>query len=332
MKTLSATAILKTAREALRQEGRAVLKAADSLDSSFERAAKLILRCKGRVVVAGIGKSGLIGRKIASTLASTGTPAIFVHPVDCLHGDLGMVSHGDIILALSHSGETEELSRLVEQVKKDGRPVIAITGRAKSSLARLADIAITSTVETEACPYNITPTTSTTVTLALGDALAVTLMRLKNFSDRDFARLHPGGSLGKLLAVEVRSIMHTGKNNPVVRENATVKDALFVMTGTRLGAASVVNKAGKLTGFFTDGDLRRHLQNEGYEVLSRPVSSVMTKNPLCLSPETLASEAARIFSARNIDNAPVADKSGRPVGILDERDLLGIIPLDDKNE
>jgi len=328
----SGNTILKAAREALRQEGRAVLQSAERLDASFERAAGMILRCKGRVVVAGIGKSGLIGRKIASTLASTGTPAIFVHPVDCLHGDLGMVSKGDLILALSYSGETEELSRLVELVKKDGRRVVAMTGRANSRLAQLADVTITSAVEQEACPYNITPTTSTTVMLALGDALAVTLMRLRNFSDKDFAHLHPGGSLGKLLSMQVRSIMHTGKNNPVVKESSTVKDALFVMTGTRLGAASVVNKAGKLTGFFTDGDLRRRLQTDGYEVLNSPVSSVMTKNPLRLSPETLASEAARIFSARNIDNAPVADKNGRPVGILDERDLLGIIPLTDKNE
>ena len=326
------TDMLKTAKEALRQEGRAVLSAAATLDKSFERAVGLMLRCKGRVVLCGIGKSGLIGRKIASTLASTGTPSIFLNPVDCLHGDLGMLAKNDIILALSYSGETEELSRLVELLKKDGRTVISMTGRPHSRLAELADVTIPAAVKREACPYNITPTTSTTVMLALGDALAITLMRLKRFTDRDFARLHPGGSLGRLLTMRVRAIMHTGGNNPVVRESATVQDALFVMTGTRLGAASVVNKSGRLSGFFTDGDLRRSLQKQGHSVLQLPVSRVMTKNPLSLAPDMLASEAARIFSARNIDNAPVVDAKGRPLGILDERDLLGIIPLADKDE
>lgn len=322
-KPISGSSILAGARRVLAIEGKAVLSVSRKLKGrQFIQALHRIAQCPGCVAVIGIGKSGLVGRKLASTLSSTGTPAIFLHPVECLHGDLGMLSSRDIVLALSYSGQTEEMSRLIPLLKSRGLNIISITSRPYSRLARLSDIVIVIPVVREACPYNITPTASTAVMQAVGDAMAVSLMRFKGFNAADFAQLHPGGTLGKVLTMKVKSLMHTGKNNPVVRENQTVRHALYTMTKTRMGATSVVNSRRQLTGFFTDGDLRRRMQTDP-ATLDIPIARVMTRNPIYVLPDTMAAEAARIFSGKKIDNLPVINpKSKAPVGILDERDLL----------
>ena len=306
-------------------EAEALRRLAKKLDGGFSCAVKLIAGCKGRVAVMGLGKSGLVGRKIASTLSSTGTPAFFLHPVECLHGDMGTLSKGDIVLALSYSGETEEMASVAALIKERGLSVIAITGRRRSRLGLLAKAAISCAVEKEACPHNLAPTASTTAMLALGDALAVALMKARGFKKSDFALLHPGGNLGKTLSLKVKDLMRTGAANPVVSENADLRKALAVMTATRLGAVSAVDKKGRLSGFFTDGDFRR-LALSGKISLSAPVSSVMTKNPARVAPETPAVEAARLIALKRIDNLPVSDGKNRPVGIIDERDLLGLVP------
>jgi arabinose-5-phosphate isomerase len=318
--------VLAAARTVLKAEARALADTTAALDLAFPKAVELMLQAQGKVAVTGLGKSGLIGRKIASTLASTGTPSIFVHPVECLHGDLGMLSAGDVMLALSYSGETDEVCKLAALLKERGIRIISITGKKNSHLGRLADVALALNIAREACPYNITPSSSTTAMLALGDALALTLMQLNSFGKDDFARLHPGGSLGKILTLKVKDLMHTGERNSVVPDGITVKQALSVMTETRLGAVSVQDKKGKLCGFFTDGDLRRGLQSDA-GLLARTIREVMTKNPFRVTPETPAIEAARIISRKRIDNIPVVDSAGRPIGIIDERDLIDVLPM-----
>ena len=314
--------ILKTARAVIRSESLAVAGLSKALDRSFVRAARLLEGCSGKAVLIGVGKSGLIARKIAATLASTGTRAVYLHPVESLHGDLGMIAADDVAVALSYSGETEETAKLLPILKRQGLPVISITNNPDSRLARSSDVVLRLHVRSEACPMDIVPTSSTTALLALGDALAVTLMTLKGFDRSRFARLHPGGNLGKLLNLKVSDLMHKGRQNPVIRETASVSAALRVMTATRAGAVSVTGAGGRLTGYFTDGDLRRRLQ-DGLADLSAPVKTVMTRGPLTVHPETMAMEAARLISDRKIDNLPVTDKkTGRPVGIIDERDLL----------
>ena len=322
-KAISDSSILAGARQVLAIEGKAVLSVSRKLKGHpFIQALHRISQCPGRVVIIGIGKSGLAGRKLASTLSSTGTPAIFLHPVECLHGDIGMLSNQDIVLAMSYSGQTEEMSKLIPLLKSRGLDIISVTGKPYSRLARLSDIVIAVPVVREACPYNITPTASTAVMQAVGDAMAVSLMRLKGFNADDFARLHPGGTLGKVLTMKVKNLMHTGKNNPVVGENQTVRQALYKMTKTRMGATSVVNSRRQLTGFFTDGDLRRRMQTNP-AILDIPIAQVMTRKPIYVLPDTMAAEAARIFAKKKIDNLPVINpKSKTPVGILDERDLL----------
>lgn len=316
------TLILKTARGVIKSESRAVAGLSRALDKSFVRAARLLEGCSGKAVLIGVGKSGLIARKIAATLASTGTRSVYLHPVESLHGDLGMIASDDVAVALSYSGETEETAKLLPILKKQGLPVISMTNNPDSRLARCSDVVLSLHVKSEACPMDIVPTSSTTAMLALGDALAVTLMTLKGFDRSRFARLHPGGNLGKLLNLRVADLMHKGRENPVVKETASVAAALRVMTSTRAGAVSVTGANGRLTGYFTDGDLRRRLQ-DGFSDLSLPVKLVMTRGPLTVHPETMAMEAARLISERKIDNLPVTDrKTGRPVGILDERDLL----------
>lgn len=314
--------ILKTAREVIRSESRAVAGLAASVDKSFVRAARLLHACTGKAVLIGVGKSGLIARKIAATLASTGTRAVYVHPVESLHGDLGMIAADDVALALSYSGETEETAKLLPILRRQGIKVVSMTNNPGSRLARSSDVVLRLRVKSEACPFNIVPTSSTTAMLALGDALAVALMKLKGFDKNRFARLHPGGNLGKLLNLKVSDLMHKGRENPVVKETASVAAALRVMTATRAGAVSVTGANGRLTGYFTDGDLRRRLQ-DGLADLSAPVKLVMTRGPLTVHPETMAMEAARLISEKKIDNLPVTDRrTGRPVGIIDERDLL----------
>jgi len=314
--------ILKTARGVVASESRAVAGLSRTLDAAFLKAVKLLAGCSGKAVLLGVGKSGLIARKIAATLASTGTRSVYLHPVESLHGDLGMIAADDVAVALSYSGETEETAKLLPILKKQGLPVISITNNAASRMARHSDVVLRLHVRSEACPMDIVPTSSTTAMLALGDAIAVALMTLKGFDKTRFARLHPGGNLGKLLNLKVSDLMHKGRENPVIKETESVAAALKVMTATRAGAVSVTGKGGRLSGYFTDGDLRRRLQ-DGLTDLSTPVGAVMTRKPMTVHPETMAMEAARIISEKKIDNLPVTDSgSGRPVGIIDERDLL----------
>ena len=323
--------ILKVGRKVIAIEARAVSAMARRLDNSFADAALALLECKGNAVVMGIGKSGLIGRKIAATMSSTGTPAVFAHPVECLHGDLGLLGKRDIAIALSYSGETEEIIKLIPVIKGLGIKIISLTGRKNSTLAKMSDIVIDTNVKAEACPLNSAPTASTTAMLAAGDALAIALMKLKHFGKDDFAKLHPGGALGRILTLRVKDIMQTGTANPVISEAKTVKDALFVMTETRTGAVSVVNKKGRLTGFFTDGNLRRELQKNP-NLLGLKISEVMTVNPVTVSPGTMAAKAADILREKRIDNMPVIDEKGKPVGLLDERVLIVSIPVSDDED
>lgn len=328
---ISDTFLKRWARHVIDVEHEALLLSKKSIDENFLKAVHTIAKSKGRVVVVGIGKSGLIGRKIAATLASTGTPAFFVHPVEALHGDLGMITPGDVILAISFSGQTEEINRILPSLERRKLTVISMTGHQHSKLAIMSDIHITIHIEREACPYNLAPTASTTATLAVGDALALCLMKVKHFEKRDFATFHPGGSLGKLLTQQVKDVMHTGANNPVVPLTATVEDALFVMTKTDgAGATSVVDKKGRLAGYFTDGDLRRLIQQQGADVLNKKISDVMTQNPYHLRDTMPAIEAAKMIHATRVDNLPVLDKNGKVVGIIDEKDLIEFLALLDK--
>src|SRR5258708_4182085 len=313
--------ILKRAAEVLRLEALTVAAQKRSLNKDFLQAVRLIAGCSGRVGVLGEGKSGLIGRKITATLASTGTPSVFVHPSEGLHGDLGMITPVDVVLALSYSGETEEVKRLLPSLRAMKVPLIAMTGRAHSRLAKAADSVIQVRVDREACPYNLTPTTSTTAMLALGDALAMSVMATRGFKPEDFARLHPGGILGKRLLWTVGDVMHRGRENPVVREKDSVRKALHVMTRTRMGATSVVCRSGRLTGYFTDGDFRR-LAPRDAAIMGKKVSEGMTRRPHVLSLQTRVTEAAELLRKYPCDNMPVVNGRGRPIGLLDERDLL----------
>ena len=308
--------------EVLKFEAEAVKRLAQRLDKrEFERAVNMILNCKGRVVVTGIGKSGAIGRKIAATFASTGTPSLFLHPAEGVHGDLGMVTEDDVVLALSHSGETEEVLGILPVLKRIGARIIAVTGRADSTLAKQADVVLLVEVEREACPLNLTPTASTTAMLALGDALAIAVMSGRRFTKEDFAKFHPGGTLGKRLLLRVRDIMRTGDRMAVIGEDMPVREALFAITKAQAGATHVVDKSGRLVGIVTDGDLRRAIMRDE-KVLSRPVREIMTRNPITIRPDRLAAEALRLMRERQIDDLPVVDEEGRPVGMLDVQDLL----------
>ena len=317
----SDAALLKRARQVIELEARTVQAQARGLNGSFVKAVQLMAQCSGRVVVLGVGKSGLIGRKITATLASTGTPSLFVHPSEGMHGDLGMITPRDVVLALSFSGETEELKQLLPSIDAMGVPLIGMTGRPHSRLARAADVSLCVKVKREACLYNLTPTTSTTAMLALGDALALTIMETRGVKAEDFARLHPGGVLGKRLLWTVKDVMHRGRGNPVVRADQSVREALQVMTQTRMGATSVVNAAGKLVGYFTDGDFRRLAPGDP-ALLVRRLSDVMTARPHVLTPQTRMGAAAELLRRCRCDNMPVVDAQGRPIGLLDERDLL----------
>lgn len=319
--------ILKSAKRVILRESYALLSLSRTIDKKFIDAVKKMSEVRGKIVVVGIGKSGIIGRKIASTLSSIGIPSLYLHPVECLHGDMGMLTENDIVLALSYSGETSETNKLLPYLRHKGIYVISITNNLKSKLAKFSNITLHLNVKKEACPYNVVPTSSTTTMLALGDAIAISLMKIRGFDKTKFAQFHPGGNLGKLLNTKVKDIMRKGKNNPVVRKNQTIKEALYVMTKTKIGATSVVDGYNRLIGFWTDGDLRRYLQN-GNKDINRKIEEVMTKNPVFVHPDTLAIDAAKIISERKIDNIPVIDaKSKTLIGIIDERDLLneGII-------
>jgi arabinose-5-phosphate isomerase len=291
------------------------------VDSNFEKAVNAIYNIKGRVIVTGMGKPGFIAQKISATLSSTGTPSLYLHPAEALHGDIGRVTKDDLILALSNSGETDEIVKFLPIVKKIGAKLIAMVGNTKSTLAKNADYIIDTSVKREACSLGLAPTTSTTAMLAMGDALAVALLDKKGFKEKDFAFFHPGGILGKRLLLSVGDIMRRGHDNPIVNENQTVKKVLLAITKARAGSASVVNSKGRLVGIFTDGDLRRHIK-DGTDLINKKVKDVMTKNPINIKKERLAAEAFDILRSKKIDEIPVVDDKKRPIGLVDVQDLL----------
>jgi arabinose-5-phosphate isomerase len=318
------TQILKTARQVFADESAAILQMGERLDQSFEKAVQLLLECRGRVVVTGIGKSGAIGRKMASTLASTGTPALFLHAGEGLHGDLGMVAPGDVLIALSYSGRTDDLLAILPVVKSMKVPVIAITGNAQSFLADHADLTLNVAVEKEACPLNLAPTSSTTAALAMGDALAICVMNERRFGSEDFARFHPGGTLGRGLTLRVDDLMRTGSRLAILEEKVSLRDVLRAITEAVTGAAIIVDDAGKLSGYLTDGDVRRllvHSENAD-DLLRQNVAGTMTRSPLAFSPDQLALDAMRSLQERGVDDAPVVDENNVPVGLLDVQELL----------
>jgi arabinose-5-phosphate isomerase len=312
---------LKRAKEVIQIEAQAVAALARNLDRNFLKAVDLVAGCKGRVVVTGMGKTGIIGRKIASTLSSTGTPSIWMHSAEAVHGDLGQVTRQDVLIVLSSSGETEETKRLLPLVKKIGSKTIAMTGNPKSTLAKHSDVVLNIAVKKEGCPLGLAPMASTTVTLVMGDALAACLIDRKGFKKEDFAFYHPGGSLGRRLILKVEDIMRTDQGYARVSENTLVKDVLLAITRARCGSACVLNGRGQFVGLFTDGDLRRHLETDA-ALLSRKVKDVMTKNPTTISKNQLAAEALRIMEDRKFDELPVVDPKGKLVGLLDVQDLL----------
>src|SRR5215467_11082688 len=318
--TASASA-LALAREVLEIEAAAVAALASRLDERFVEAVRMILECRGRVVVTGIGKSGQIGRKIASTLASTGTPAFFVHPGEASHGDLGMITRDDVAIAISYSGESDELMTILPLVKRLGARLVALTGDTQSSLAKLADVVLDAGVEKEACPLNLAPTASTTAALALGDALAVAVLDARGFGRDDFARSHPGGALGRRLLTYVRDVMRTGDQLPKVTPEATVRDALFQLTAKRMGMTAIVDETDRVTGIFTDGDLRRVLERDGdFRALS--IDSVMTHGPRTIGPDRLAVEAVELMERHRINQMLVVDQAGKLIGALNMHDLF----------
>ena len=314
--------ILKQAKEVLRIEAEGILGVVDRLDNNFVKMVDLIYACKGRVIVTGIGKSGIVGRKIVATLNSTGTSSLFLHPVEAMHGDLGMVSADDVVIALSASGETDELNVLIPSIKRIGCLLIAFTGHLDSTLGRQSDIAIDVGVEREACPLGLAPTASTTALLAVGDALAVTLIGKRKFKSSDFRKFHPGGSLGQRLSVKVQEIMLTGKKVPVVSKGETMRHAIQEIDRMQLGAALVVEKNNILVGIITDGDIRRCLVRQE-RIYDRPVEEVMTNNPKTLGPEGLASQALGIMEKHEITVLPIVNPVRKVRGILHLHDILG---------
>lgn len=313
--------VLKRGREVLEIEASAIRDLKSRINGNFKQAINLILKTKGRVVVSGMGKTGIIAQKFSATLASTGTPSLFLHTAEAIHGDLGKVTFSDVVVILSNSGSTEEMRKLLPLLKKIGCKVIALTGNTKSILGKYSDVVLDVSVRKEACPLGLAPTASTTASLAMSDALAVCLLELKGFKEKDFAFFHPGGALGRRLLLTVSDIMRTGKDNPIVKEKEKVSEVLLKITQSRAGSATVVDKFGKLTGIFTDGDLRRNLKTDARMPL-RNISEVMTKNPSVITEDMLAAEAMRIMQDRRIDELPVIDKKRRPVGLLDVQDLL----------
>ncbi len=314
---------LKTGKDVLRREAEALLKVMEGLDDTFNRAAEVIYRCTGRVVLTGMGKSGLVCKKIASTLSSTGTPALFVHPADSLHGDLGMLQRGDVLIIVSNSGETEEVLKIMPWVKRLDIPVVTVTGNAASTIAQLGDVALAVEVD-EACPYNVVPTSSTTATLALGDALAIAVMEKRAFKVEDFALLHPGGSLGRRLFLRVQDLMHTGDAVPGVSEDTSMKDAILEITSKRLGVTAVYDRSGRLAGIITDGDLRRAIERYDDSLLAKRAAEVMTLRPKIIRSDALAAYALKKMEEFSITSLFVVDddESTRPVGIIHIHDLL----------
>lgn len=314
---------LTRAKEVFAIEIAALKSVRSQLDGAFQVAVDTVIAAlheHNKIVVVGIGKSGNVGQKIAATLTSTGSTTVVLNAVDALHGDLGIVSDGDVILALSYSGESEELIKLLPPLKRFGVKIIAMTGFPKSSLGRYSDVVLNVRVPKEACPFNLAPTASTTAMLVMGDALAMTVLQARGFKRTDFAKYHPSGAIGRALLLKVRDIMRTGERNAVAAEAMLVRDALLVMTEARSGSLSVVNKRRKLVGVFTDGDFRRRMATDA-DLLAKPLSAVMTKNPIAVRDDALAMEAVKIFNQRNIDDLIVVNAKREPVGLVDSQDL-----------
>ncbi|BET24834.1 arabinose-5-phosphate isomerase [Limnobacter thiooxidans] len=312
---------LALAREALAIEAQAVLAMSDRLNSQFSDAVKAILNCTGRVILVGVGKSGLIAKKIAATLASTGTPSFFIHATEASHGDLGMITADDIVIALSNSGNTEELVAVLPAIARRGAKIVAMTGKLDSALARQADVVLDCCVEKEACPLNLAPTASTTVALALGDALAVVVLKARGFSEEDFALSHPGGSLGRKLLTHVSDVMRKGERIPKVAPSASISNAILEITKKGLGMTAVVSPDDKLLGVFTDGDLRRLIE-QGLDLRGLLVSEVMNTAPRCISADKLAVEAVRMMEVNHVSQVVVVDENRQIVGALNFHDLF----------
>jgi arabinose-5-phosphate isomerase len=314
---------LAKAREVFDVEIASLKKVRAQLDKSFAVAVETIfeaIKRRGKIVVVGIGKSGNVGQKIAATLTSTGSTSVVLNSVDALHGDVGIVNDGDVILALSYSGESEELLNLLPALKRFSVKIISLTGNLKSSLAKHSDVSLNIKVPKEACPFNLAPTSSTTAMLVMGDALAMAVLQARGFKQKDFAKFHPSGAIGRAMLLRVGDIMRTGNRNAIADENLTVKEALLVMTHAKSGSLSVVNARGKLAGVFTDGDFRRHMAG-GDNLLSQPLKKIMTPKPICIFENALAVEALKIFNERNIDDLIVVNVKQEPVGLVDSQDL-----------
>ncbi len=317
-------AMLEHAREVLRMEAEAILELVPRIDDNFAAAVKMILECEGRTVITGMGKSGLIGRKMAATLASTGTPSFYLHPAEGIHGDLGMVTESDVVIALSNSGETGEVLNILPSLRRIGAKVIAMVGNPDSTLGKNADVILNVGVSREACPLGLAPTSSTTAALAYGDALALALLKKHNFTASQFAIFHPGGSLGRKLLLTVGNIMHKGSENPIVLADTTVQEALFIITDKGLGAVSVVDANGIMQGVLTDGDIRRGL-SKGVDFLQSPVRDLMTRDPKTITEDKLAAQALHIMESNKpkpITVLPVIDAENKVIGLLHMTDLV----------
>ena len=316
--------MLEQARQVLRMEAEAVLEQVERIDEHFKAAVEMIMACPGRTVITGMGKSGIIGRKMAATLASTGTPSFYLHPAEGIHGDLGMVTEGDVVIALSNSGETGEVLHILPSLPRIGAKLIAMVGNPNSTLAKNSDIVLNVGVTREACPLGLAPTSSTTAALAYGDALALALLSKRKFTASQFAVFHPGGSLGRKLLLTVEDIMHSGTENPLVKADISVQDALFVITDKGLGAVSVVDDDNKMLGVLTDGDIRRGL-SKGVDFLKRPVTELMTASPKTITKEKLAAQALHIMESNRpkpITVLPVVDAENHVIGLLHMTDLV----------
>ena len=318
---MNADATIQKGKEIIRIEAEAIAALESRINGNFASSVDLILNAKGRVVLTGMGKSGIIARKIAATMNSTGTPSAFMHPSDAVHGDLGMVTHDDVVICISKSGDTAELRQLLPRFQQLGVKVIAMVGNLNSPLSKQSDFVLDTSVKEEACPYDLAPTSSTTAALAMGDALAITLLQKRNFTKEDFALFHPGGNLGKQLLLKVDAMMITGSDIPLVKENVSVSDAIVEISSKRLGATCVVNDAGILSGMLTDGDLRRLLQRR-IDILNLTAGQVMTKNPKTISQNMLAAQALEVMESYKITQLVVVDTDHHPVGILHLHSLV----------
>ena len=314
--------VVRELKAVIGMEAEALLQVRDAVNGSFSKAVGILAKCRGKVVVTGMGKSGLIGQKVAATLAATGTPAISLHPAEGMHGDLGVVQATDVVLAIGKSGESDELNAILPSLRRIGAPIIAITSNRRSTLARKSDVVLLTPIDGEACPLNLSPTCSTTAALAVGDALAVTLMKLRGFRKEQFAALHPGGRLGKRLTLTVADIMRDGEQNPAIPVTSTMQEALVEMTRQHAGAVSIVDRAGRLKGLVTDYDIRRHLER-GENVLKKSVRDIMNPKPTSIRSDQLAIEAADLMGNRKFPFTvlPVVDKRGRAIGMINLVDI-----------